>query len=450
VIAQRGVGGGVRVNKSYSSSFEDMLIVNGDLVDFTPGLVRTGTGFDIQPKASGGLITIRKVTSRGFATGFKVCDPTIITLSMLLDQLQCSVVTDGILIGTGGVKTVLDTCYFEGVQEGKCIIDKGRATTVQNCFIYNSSYTVGIDSTYLTEGNLYSGNTIYLSLENQIGIDLFTQGDAPGYSKTVRDNFIYFTASGGSVAGVNGIRLTGANPAANVVGNTFKPRRNWVGGAGTLKINDATTGFNSGVTPLTNALVEVPFYSNFSYGYIPSTTVLTESHITSEELALTVSAWNTLTAAGTVLSGVSITGTAGQFECSATTLTVGMPVVISGTLGGTGSITGYVNPTTYYIIATNGTTTFTLSATFGGTAITTTVGTPTGLTYTRGVRISKINDGNKKNRQVMIENSNTRAILVKGPFMILASNFTGYGCIILQLRDIAGSTYAYELSRTMY
>jgi hypothetical protein len=88
--------------------------------------------------------------------------------------------------------------------------------------------------------------------------------------------------------------------------------------------------------------------------------------------------------APSVLSGVAITGTAGQFSCTAApvTLVAGQPVVISGALGGTGSITGYVNPTTYYIIATNGSTTFTLSASLGGAAITTTAGTPTGLTYT--------------------------------------------------------------------
>jgi len=90
------------------------------------------------------------------------------------------------------------------------------------------------------------------------------------------------------------------------------------------------------------------------------------------------------TGVGTTLSGVTITGTAGQFACTSASITfaAGQPVVISGTYGGTGSITGYTNPTTYYIIATNGSTTFTLSATFGGGAITTTAGTPTGLTYT--------------------------------------------------------------------
>ena len=88
--------------------------------------------------------------------------------------------------------------------------------------------------------------------------------------------------------------------------------------------------------------------------------------------------------APSLLSGVAITGIAGQFSCTAAlvTLQTGQPVVISGTFGGTGSITGYLNSTTYFIIATNGSTTFTLSATLGGSAITTTAGTPTGLTYT--------------------------------------------------------------------
>jgi hypothetical protein len=82
-----------------------------------------------------------------------------------------------------------------------------------------------------------------------------------------------------------------------------------------------------------------------------------------------------------LLAGVTITGTAGQFSCTAATLAIGKQITISGTFGGTGSISGYANPTNYWIIATNGSTTFTLSASPGGAAITTTAGTPTGLTY---------------------------------------------------------------------
>jgi hypothetical protein len=84
------------------------------------------------------------------------------------------------------------------------------------------------------------------------------------------------------------------------------------------------------------------------------------------------------------LSGTSVTGIAGQMACTATSgLFVGQSVTISGTL--TGTATGLVSGVTYYIIATNYSTTFTLSATAGGSAITTTAGTTTGLVFTLGL-----------------------------------------------------------------
>ena len=84
---------------------------------------------------------------------------------------------------------------------------------------------------------------------------------------------------------------------------------------------------------------------------------------------------------GLALSGVTVTGTAGQCSCSATaSLFTGQAVVVTGT--SSGSSTGIVSGNTYYIIATNTTTTFTLSATLGGPALSTTAGTTTGLTFT--------------------------------------------------------------------
>ena len=118
-------------------------------------------------------------------------------------------------------------------------------------------------------------------------------------------------------------------------------------------------------------------------GGIGNYTISTSQTVLSESMS-SVAAGAIVTATiGGTLTGVAITGTAGQFSCTAApfTLAIGQSLTISGTFGGTGSITGYTNPTTYYIIATNGSTTFTLSATSGGTAITTTAGTPTGLTY---------------------------------------------------------------------
>lgn len=85
------------------------------------------------------------------------------------------------------------------------------------------------------------------------------------------------------------------------------------------------------------------------------------------------------------LASVQITGTQGQFSCTLTNLEVGQQILVSGTFSGNGSITGYVSPTIYYVIATGtsgGLTTFQLSSTYKGAAITTGVGTTTGLTFT--------------------------------------------------------------------
>jgi hypothetical protein len=110
--------------------------------------------------------------------------------------------------------------------------------------------------------------------------------------------------------------------------------------------------------------------------YIPTGT--TVSSVTNNIVNMSQNATGTTP----TLTGVAITGTAGQFSCTSTTLATGDAVGVTGTLTGTGSITNYINPSTYYIIATNGTTTFTLSSTLGGTAITTTAGTTAGLTFT--------------------------------------------------------------------
>lgn len=93
------------------------------------------------------------------------------------------------------------------------------------------------------------------------------------------------------------------------------------------------------------------------------------------------------------LSNVQITGTAGQFSCNAAVLYANLPVQVSGTLSGSGSITGYSDPTTYYVIGSPTSTTFTLSASEGGPAITTTAGTTTGLTFSTNTISSNVNLG---------------------------------------------------------
>ena len=120
-------------------------------------------------------------------------------------------------------------------------------------------------------------------------------------------------------------------------------------------------------------------YTFYSSGFTRGTTValtgFTSKQINEDPAAV-----------GYPITGVAITGIAGQFSCSAASqpLVIGQPVTISGVFGGTGNIASpsYISPYSYYIIATNGSTTFTLSDSYGGSAITTSTGTPTEVTYT--------------------------------------------------------------------
>jgi hypothetical protein len=86
----------------------------------------------------------------------------------------------------------------------------------------------------------------------------------------------------------------------------------------------------------------------------------------------------------TALAGVAISGTAGQFTCTATTLAVGDHIRIDGTITGTGSITGHTTGKIYEVSAVTGTspsvTGFTVTQE-DGTAVVSTAGNGTGLTY---------------------------------------------------------------------
>jgi hypothetical protein len=137
-------------------------------------------------------------------------------------------------------------------------------------------------------------------------------------------------------------------------------------------LNIAVTGATSGQVLKFNGTNFVPA-ADINTDAVTSVNTLTGAiTLTSQNIAEP--------ATNPVLAGVAIAGTAGQFTCTATTLAVGQTVTITGTLGGTGTITDYTTGKVYTISVTNGTTSFTLVD--AGVAIVTTAGTPTGLTYT--------------------------------------------------------------------
>jgi len=156
-------------------------------------------------------------------------------------------------------------------------------------------------------------------------------------------------------------------------------------------VSSAGSNINIGNGPMQSAILTANATLNFTSWpttgkYSMMRLMLIGDQSSKYIVTLTSGTGNLKLATTPTLTTVAITGTGGQFSCSAAALSVGQLISISGTSSGTGSITGYTStagsPTTYYVIATNGSTTFTLSTTRGGAAITTVVGTSVGLTYT--------------------------------------------------------------------
>ena len=115
--------------------------------------------------------------------------------------------------------------------------------------------------------------------------------------------------------------------------------------------------------------------------------------------AVTAQAGNVTVIDGSI-SSVTIANQTGLFNCTTTStaLVVGGQITVSGSQLGTGFIVGYTSPTTYYVTATNGSTNFVLSATKGGSPITTNVGTTTGMSFTprqgiAAVEVAEAGDG---------------------------------------------------------
>ena len=135
------------------------------------------------------------------------------------------------------------------------------------------------------------------------------------------------------------------------------------------------------------------------------------------------------TTTGTLAATVATSGTGGEFTCGASTLAVADRITITGTLGGTGTITGYATGTVYKVSAITGTspnvTGFTLT-TDAGSAVVSTAGTLTGLTYTVETVVDISGTGN--NAQYFEKSASTAATAVatKGTGTAGASAHTGW------------------------
>ena len=82
---------------------------------------------------------------------------------------------------------------------------------------------------------------------------------------------------------------------------------------------------------------------------------------------------NKVTATAT-LSAVYVASQTGKIEANGSSFSVGGTITVSGPSTSGGAIAGYVDPTIYYIVDTNGYDTFTISLTKGGSPVSTTIG----------------------------------------------------------------------------
>jgi hypothetical protein len=181
----------------------------------------------------------------------------------------------------------------------------------------------------------------------------------------------------GTGTGGNGTYTVNISQASGVTTITRQPP------IGTSFVKNATAGAGTG-TVISNTSRLISRTSSIRSRYNAAISNGRNDFIITQSTATTAIAAgldNNAVLGSYTLKNVAITGTAGQFTCSASpiTLTVGMGLRLTGTIAGPATlptITGYTaTGQTYYISATNGSTTFTLTTATSGGAITTTVGT---------------------------------------------------------------------------
>jgi len=249
----------------------------------------------------------------------------------------------------------------------KNAVSSGTAVKIKNNETYLSSYASG-QGTVGEWASKYPGtlgNSLLVSMADADTFSTWTYRDnfdaAPGTSDYARLN--NFTIANDElhiiVIDEDGL-LTGT------VGTVLE-KFSFVSKASDAKKSDGTNNYYKDV---------INSRSQYIYWMDATTTV-----------AATGSVWGTSFASvsNTTVVGAVIASTSGGFTCTSASLAVGDKVIITGTLGGTGTITGYTSGTVYKVSAVTGTapavTAFTLT-TLGGAALVTTAGTPTGLTYT--------------------------------------------------------------------
>jgi hypothetical protein len=362
-----------------------------------------------------------------------------------------------IAIGTNGAVTGSSTSFTTEAKIGNTIransrdyvitaITSNTAATVQSginggaitAVSGGTSYTLSEKPVFVAEaecsdsgiGNSGNSNKVFgvgdNAGENYASAGLVVEvGVANGGSGYLEAPTVTFSGGGGSSAAATATIAGGAVTSIAVTNNGSSyenvpsvfvgvPRRT-IPTSGVAIATEQFTYTSHGLT----AAEEVKYYHNGGTA-VTGLTNATSYYVSALGLAANTFrlATTAVAAAGrTALAGVAISGTGGQFTCTGTTLAVGDHIVIGGTITGTGSITGHTAGKIYEVSAVTGTspnvTGFTVTQE-DGTAVVSTTGNGTGLTYTPYTIVMISGTGNNDQYFDLVEETTATAVAALG------------------------------------
>ena len=276
----------------------------------------------------------------------------------------------------------------------------GKATTDT---LTNKTYdTAATGNVFKVNGNSItgytgSGSTVVLSVGPSITghptIEGITSTGATGTGKFVFDNSPTLITpkllNNGYIADDNGNAQIKFITTSSAV-NQFSITNSITGSGPSISATGTDSNIVLNLVPKGTSTVKVPSGYKDRAGFAADS-LATKEYVDTKTFSGAIVSEETVTPTNVnvTLNNVQITDTIGNFSCDnpGRTLVVDQTITISGTLTGTGSITDYSSPKTYYIIETNGSTTFKLSTKNlknskldGGAVLVTTAGTTIGLT----------------------------------------------------------------------
>jgi hypothetical protein len=236
-IYQAGTGNGFESQFTNTAVIHHNYCLNRDWNPDVPVMSRTGIGFYIWNTHDAGLTDLHNNTSRGFRTGYKLGDGSETRIfSPKISHCECSVNYDGIVLTQSIQGALIEHNYLEGGDGGTGLLDLGRYNKFNSNFVF-SGYANCLDGSNAGTGASYCSNTLVVGERPSTTAVQLTDGCE------FRGNSIVFNGSGESIANVIGVVITGASPRIAGLGdNDFDPSGAWVGGAGTTKILDLSTG----------------------------------------------------------------------------------------------------------------------------------------------------------------------------------------------------------------